>query len=102
MDSFDEIREILRNVAISQQKLTVSLQELATDQKELSISQKETDRLSKETDRKLREVGKQIAGIGEKFGSFTKGLAYPSLRKILFKEYGIDNTVALFTMIFLT
>ncbi len=35
-----------------------------------------------------------MGGIGEKFGSFTEGLAYPSLRKILFQHYGIDNTSA--------
>ena len=60
----------------------------------LSARFKETDAQFKEIGRKLKEVGKQIGGIGERFGSFTEGLAYPSLRKILFKQYGIENTAA--------
>lgn len=66
----------------------------AISQKEREKAQKEYEKQSKETDRKLKELGKQVGGIGERFGSFTEGLAYPSLRKILFKNYGIDNTVA--------
>jgi hypothetical protein len=60
----------------------------------LSISQKETDDKFKETDKQIRQNNKLIGGIGEKFGSFTEGLAYPSLRKILQKHYSIDNTSA--------
>ncbi|NTV95645.1 MAG: DUF3782 domain-containing protein, partial [Thiobacillus sp.] len=40
----------------------------------LTVSQKETDR-------QLKELGKQIGGLGNKFGSFTEGLALPSLAK---------------------
>ena len=36
-----------------------------------------------ETDRQIRELGKQIGGLGNKFGSFTEGLALPSMQKIL-------------------
>ena len=36
------------------------------------------------------EIGKKRGG----FSSFTEGLAYPSMRKILRERYGIDNTVA--------
>ncbi len=49
---------------------------------------------SKKTERKIKEQGKQIGGIGERFGSFTEGIAYPSMRKVLKNYYGIDNTVA--------
>jgi hypothetical protein len=74
------------------------LRELIASQKETDAKFKETDAMLsakfKETDRKLKEVGRQIGGIGERFGSFTEGLAYPSLRKILYKQYGIENTAA--------
>lgn len=80
MEELAEIRLILKELALSQ---------IETDAKfkELQLAQKATDK-------QLRELGKQIGGIGERFGSFIEGLAYPSMRKVLYKQYGIDNTVA--------
>jgi hypothetical protein len=43
-----------------------------------------------ETTRQIRELGKQIGGLGEKFGSFTEGLALPSMTKILTQRFGMD------------
>ena len=72
------------------------LAELATAQAELTAAQKETDRQQKETerrqqetDRQLRELGKQIGGLGAKFGSFTEGLALPSMETILRQRFGM-------------
>jgi len=60
----------------------------------LAVSQRETERLMRESqreaDRRLRELGKQIGGLGEKFGSFTEGLALPSMTKILSRRFGMD------------
>ncbi|REJ57502.1 MAG: DUF3782 domain-containing protein [Microcystis aeruginosa DA14] len=73
------------------------LAELATAQAELTAAQKETDRQHKETerrqqetDRQLRELGKQIGGLGAKFGSFTEGLALPSMETILRQRFGME------------
>jgi len=44
----------------------------------------------KETDRQLKELGKQIGGLGSKFGSFTEGLALPSMEKILRQRFGME------------
>ena len=73
------------------------LAELATAQAELTAAQKETDRQQKETerrqqetDRQLRELGKQIGGLGAKFGSFTEGLALPSMETILRQRFGME------------
>jgi hypothetical protein len=44
----------------------------------------------KETDRQLKELGKQIGGLCEKFGSFTEGLALPSMEKILRQRFGME------------
>lgn len=44
----------------------------------------------KETDQQLKELGKQIGGLGEKFGSFTEGLALPSMAKILSERFGME------------
>jgi hypothetical protein len=70
------------------------LAELTTRQSELTTAQKETDRqlkeLGKQTDRQLKELGKQIGGLGSKFGSFTEGLALPSMEKILRQRFGME------------
>ena len=51
------------------------------------IQIKETGKQLKENDKKvtrqIKELGKQIGGLGRKFGSFTEGLALPSMQKIL-------------------
>ena len=61
---------------------------------ELTAAQKETDRqlkeLGKQTDRQLKELGKQIRGLGSKFGSFTEGLALPSMETILRQRFGME------------
>ena len=70
------------------------LAELTTSQSELTTAQKETDRqlkeLGKQTDRQLKELGKQIGGLGSKFGSFTEGLALPSMETILRQRFGME------------
>ena len=70
------------------------LAELTTSQSELTAAQRETDRqlkeLGKQTDRQLKELGKQIGGLGAKFGSFTEGLALPSMETILRQRFGME------------
>jgi hypothetical protein len=41
----------------------------------------ETDREIWKTSRMIRELKQQISGLGNKFGSFTEGLALPSIEK---------------------
>jgi hypothetical protein len=43
----------------------------------------ETSREVKATGRQIRELKIQLGGLGNKFGSFTEGLALPSMTKIL-------------------
>jgi len=60
----------------------------------LAVSQKETDKQLdkrfKATDKQLKELGKQIGGLGRKFGSFTEGLALPSMQKILQDQFKME------------
>jgi len=74
-------------------ELTTAQKETDLQLKEVSQAQKETDRqlkeLGKQTDRQLKELGKQIGGLGSKFGSFTEGLALPSMEKILRQRFGM-------------
>ena len=75
-------------------ELTTAQKETDLQLKEVSQAQKETDRqlkeLGKQTDRQLKELGKQIGGLGAKFGSFTEGLALPSMEKILRQRFGME------------
>ena len=74
-----EIKEVSREIK------EVSLQQKNTDQqlKEVSLQQKKTDQ-------QLKELGKQIGGLGAKFGSFTEGLAFPSMQIILKEQLGME------------
>ena len=79
----DEVWQILAELATAQKATDLQL-------KEVSQAQKETARQQKETDRQLKELGKQIGGLGAKFGSFTEGLALPSMEKILRERFGME------------
>lgn len=61
-----------------------------TDRKIKYLAEESKER-QRETDRQLRELGKQIGGLGNKFGSFTEGLALPSMEKILRRRFGVDT-----------
>ncbi|MFM6761560.1 MAG: DUF3782 domain-containing protein [Microcystis panniformis] len=58
--------------------------------KEVSQQQKENAQQQKKTDKQLKELGQQIGGLGAKFGSFTEGLALPSMETILRQRFGME------------
>ncbi len=76
---------------VSQQQKENAQQQKETDRqlKETDRQQKETERRQQETDRQLKELGRQIGGLGAKFGSFTEGLALPSMETILRQRFGM-------------
>ena len=97
----DDVWQLLAELATAQKETDLQLKEVSQAQKEtdlqlkeVSQAQKETDRqlkeLGKQTDRQLKELGKQIGGLGAKFGSFTEGLALPSMEKILRQRFGME------------
>ncbi len=45
----------------------------------------------KENDKAMKELRQQIGGIANKFGSFTEGLALPSMTKILTEKFGMTT-----------
>ncbi|MFM7789438.1 MAG: DUF3782 domain-containing protein, partial [Microcystis panniformis] len=73
----------------AQAELTAAQKETDRQLKETDRQQKETERRQQETDRQLKELGRQIGGLGAKFGSFTEGLALPSMEKILRQRFGM-------------
>jgi hypothetical protein len=66
-------------------------QELKNLVASLAAAQQKTEESQQKTDRQLRELGKQIGGLGNKFGSFTEGLALPSVERLLFKRFKVDG-----------
>jgi hypothetical protein len=100
----EDVWRILAELATAQAELTAAQSELTAAQKETDkqlkeVSQqlKETDRQQKEnaqqqkkTDKQLKELGQQIGGLGAKFGSFTEGLALPSMETILRQRFGME------------
>ena len=100
----EDVWRILAELATAQAELTAAQAELTAAQKETDKQLKETDLLLKEvsqqqkenaqqqkkTDKQLKELGQQIGGLGAKFGSFTEGLALPSMEKILRQRFGME------------
>jgi hypothetical protein len=91
----------LKEVSQAQKETDRQLKETDRQLKETDRQLKETDRQLKETDRQLKEqlketdrqlkeLGKQIGGLGAKFGSFTEGLALPSMETILRQRFGME------------
>ena len=78
---------------VTDQELRDLVAALAVKHAELAEVTEETHRQLQETDRRLREVGRQLGGLGEKFGSFTEGMAFPAMTKILQQRFGM-TTVA--------
>ena len=97
MATSEDVWQLLAELATAQKETDILLKEVSQQQKETAQQQKETDLLFKEisqqqkaTDRQLKELGKQIGGLGAKFGSFTEGLALPSMEKILRQRFGME------------
>ena len=77
------MQEAFSRLAIAQEETQRELQKAAESIREVSKSQKATDH-------QIKELGIQIGGLGEKFGSFTEGMAFPSMRQILEQRFHAD------------
>ncbi len=97
----EELKELVASLAESQRETDLRLRKSGeetdrrlreTDQqlRETDQQLRETDQQLRETDRQIKELGRQIGGLGDKFGSFTEGLALPSMTKILSQRFGMD------------
>jgi len=90
----EELKALVASLAVSQKETDEQIRELLIAQKETGEQIKETiiaqKVVQKKTDKQLKELGKQIGGLGNKFGSFTEGMAFPSMEKILRKRFGMS------------
>ncbi|UZO74430.1 DUF3782 domain-containing protein [Microcystis aeruginosa str. Chao 1910] len=81
---------LLKEVSQQQKENAQQLKETDLLLKEVSQQQKENAQQQKKTDKQLKELGQQIGGLGAKFGSFTEGLALPSMETILRQRFGME------------
>lgn len=93
----DELKVLVASIAEESKELVAAqketdrrIKETDRQMEETDRRMKETDRRMKETDRQLRELGRQIGGLGNKFGSFTEGMAFPSMKRILLDQFHMD------------
>jgi hypothetical protein len=104
-----ELRDLITSIALLQKETALQSKETDRELKELSLAQKETDKQIKETDKQLKEtdrqlkendrrlskqlkeLGIQLGGIGNKFGSFTEGMAFPAMERILREHFGLET-----------
>ncbi|MFZ4504438.1 MAG: hypothetical protein ACOYM1_10850, partial [Methylovulum sp.] len=102
-----DLKDLVASLAINHQKMAeeavLARKEMAeesarirkeTAEESARIQQKMADDAAlarKEIDRVIKELSKQIGGIANKFGSFTEGLALPSMTKILSEQFGMTT-----------
>lgn len=79
-----ELKDLVASLSASTAELRAAQ---AESQKEQDKSRKELD----ETWRQIRQVGKQLGELGNKFGSFTEGLALPSMEKVFARQFGLKT-----------
>ncbi|MGK5090928.1 DUF3782 domain-containing protein [Deltaproteobacteria bacterium TL4] len=84
------------------EKFTETDRQLKETSREMKEKTAETDRQLKETDQQLKEkfektdrivkeLSKNIGGLNNKFGTFTEGMAFPSISKIMTERFGMDT-----------
>lgn len=81
---FQEVAESHRETELALKETQATLQETERVLKEQG---QETDRRMRQTEAMIRELKQQVGGLGNKFGSFTEGLALPSIEKILRQRF---------------
>jgi hypothetical protein len=60
-------------------------------QQRTEAAQQRTEAAQQRTEETLRHVTAQLGGLGNKFGSFTEGLAFASMRRILRRRFHVDD-----------
>ncbi len=85
-----ELRDLVASVAKNQAQTDRQMAETSRRMAETDRQMAETDRRMAETDRQIKQVNKQLGELGNKFGSFTEGMAFPSMEKILRNHFKMD------------
>ena len=92
MTIIDEIKQILRDVAIRQAETDKRTAETDKRLDRITILSEQNAERQAETDRQIQRVDKQLGELGNKWGSFTEGLLERSVQRIMVKDLGITDT----------
>ncbi len=82
--TYEQIKEILAETA---QKQQASAEHFDREMNKLQASIADTGRLVKQNQ-------KQLGELGNKWGSYTEGLAFPSVARIMTAEFGMETVMA--------
>lgn len=83
----EELKALLADLA---KKQAADHAKTEAAQRRTEAAQQRTEQAQQRTEETLRQVTKQLGGLGNKFGSFTEGLAFDSMRRILKQHFGAD------------
>lgn len=93
----EELRDLVAGLAVRHAEIAELQKETdrqlqATDRQVQETSQtvKKLAEENDETGKQIRELKKQLGGLGDKFGSFTEGMALPSMRKLLQQRFHME------------
>jgi hypothetical protein len=90
-DVWKLFQETDRKFQETDRKIEKISQDIDSMTKAAEVSRKEAEASRKEVDKVLKELGQQIGGMAKKFGSFTEGLALPSMTKILTQQFNMTT-----------
>ena len=90
--SHRETREELRGLAASHRETREELRELATSQKELAVSQQRTEEEVRKLVIGIGELRTEVGGISRSIGYSLENEAYRNLPAFLLEEHGIEMT----------
>lgn len=87
-----ELKDLVASLAVdSARRDAEAARRDAEADKRLKVFEQQLLQSKNETDRQLRELAQQIGGISNKFGTFTEGLSLPSVQRLLFDRFDVED-----------
>jgi len=83
----EELKKLIQSLVLSQKATDEQIK--VTDE-QIKATGEQIKASNRQTNQQIKELGKQIGGLGRKFGSFTEGLALPSMQKILQDKFKME------------
>ena len=96
-----ELKDLVASLAVSQAETNEEIkaiqirqaktnEEISEQIKALQASQEKTDRQIEKTDRQIKQTNKQLGELGNRWGGYTEGLVYPSVKQVLQKTFQME------------
>jgi hypothetical protein len=81
VSDFNELKAIVKDLALAQARTEVRVEELAVAQRELTVAQQQTEKT-------LQSLARQVGGLSETVGGDIEDIAYIVLHDLLRDEFG--------------